>query len=83
MTYSYLLQVVFLFLLFVKSIKGQLISKRFFGWSIFSKKRTNEFVFTTMRRVFVRFFEEIDHPKKPFRNYLTNLKTILREGLSK
>ena len=31
-----------------------------------SKKRTNEFVFTTMRRVFVGFFEEIEDKKKPF-----------------
>ena len=32
----------------------------------------NEFVvFTTMRRVFVRFLEEIEDTKKTFRNYLT------------
>ena len=48
--------------------KGQVISKRFLGSSISSKKRTNEFVFTTMRIVFVRFLEEIDDLKKPFRN---------------
>ena len=36
-----------------------------------SKKQTNEFVFTTMRRVFVRFLEEIEDTKKTFRNYLT------------
>ena len=36
-----------------------------------SKKRTNEFVFTTMRRVFVRFLEEIEDTKNTFRNYLT------------
>ena len=36
-----------------------------------SKKRTNEFVFTTMQRVFVRFLEEIEDTKKTFRNYLT------------
>ena len=29
-----------------------------------SKKRMNEFVFTTMRRVFVRFLEEIEDIKK-------------------
>ena len=40
--------------------KGQLISKWFFGLSISSKKRTNEFDFTTKRLVFVRFLEEID-----------------------
>ena len=33
-----------------------------------SKKRTNEFVFTTMRWVLVRFFEEIEVTKKTFRN---------------
>ena len=32
-----------------------------------SKKRTNEFVFTTMRRVFVSFLEEIEDTKKAFR----------------
>ena len=48
--------------------KGQLISKWFLGSSISSKKRRNEFVFTSMQRVFVRFFEEIDDLKKPFRN---------------
>ena len=47
-------------------IKGQLISKWFLGSSISSKKRTNEFVFTSMRHVFVRFLEKIDDPKKPF-----------------
>ena len=31
----------------------------------------NEFVFTTMRCVFVRFLEEIEDSKKAFRNYLT------------
>ena len=36
-----------------------------------SKKQTNEFVFTTMRCVFVRFLEEIEDTKKTFRNYLT------------
>ena len=36
-----------------------------------SKKRTNEFVFTTMRRVFIRFLEEIEDTKIIFRNYLT------------
>ena len=36
-----------------------------------SKKRTNEFIFTSMRRVFVRFLEEIKDSKNAFRNYLT------------
>ena len=52
-------------------IKGQLISKANCQAVNSSKKRTNEFVFTTMRRVFVRFLEEIEDTKKTFRNYLT------------
>ena len=52
-------------------LKGKLISKWFMRSSISSKKRTNEFVFTSMRIVFVRFLEEIDDLKKPFRNLLT------------
>ena len=36
-----------------------------------SKKWTNEFAFTTMRHVFVRFLEEIEDSRKAFRNYLT------------
>ena len=36
-----------------------------------SKKRTNEFIFTSMRCVFVRFLEEIEDSKKAFQNYLT------------
>ena len=52
-------------------IKGQLISKANCQAMNSSKKRTNEFVFTTMRRVFVRFLEEIEDSKKAFRNYLT------------
>ena len=44
--------------------KGQLISKANCQVVISSKKRTNEFVFTTMRRVFVRFLEEIEDTKK-------------------
>ena len=50
--------------------KGQLISKRFLGSSISSKKWTKKFVFTTVRNDFVRFLEEIDDLKKPFRNWL-------------
>ena len=38
--------------------KGQLISKANCQAVDSSKKRTNEFVFPTMRRVFVRFLEE-------------------------
>ena len=51
--------------------KGQLISKANCQAVNSSKNRTNEFVFTTMRRVFVRFLEEIEDTKKTFRNYLT------------
>ena len=53
------------------SHKGQLISKANCQALNSSKKRTNEFVFTTMRRVFVRFLEEIEDSKKAFWNYLT------------
>ena len=48
--------------------KGQLISKKKCQAKDSSEKRTNEFVFTSMRLVFVRFLEEIDDLKKPFRN---------------
>ena len=48
--------------------KGQLISKENCHAVNSSKKRTNEFVFTTMQRVFVRFLEEIEVTKKTFRN---------------
>ena len=56
---------------FFPRAKGQLISKANHQAVNSSKKRTNEFVFTTMRRVFVRFLEEIEDTKKTFRNYLT------------
>ena len=51
-----------------KTDKGQLISKANCQAVNSSKKRTNEFVFTTMRRVFVCFLEEIEDTKKTFRN---------------
>ena len=51
--------------------KGQLISKANCQAKDSSKKRTNEFVFTGMRRVFVRFLEESSARKKTFRDYLT------------
>ena len=44
--------------------KGQLILKANFQAEDSSKKRTNEFVFTSKRRVFVRFFEESVARKK-------------------
>ena len=52
----------------VPPTKSQLISKANCQAMNSSKKRTNEFVFTTMRRVFVRFLEEIEDTKKAFRN---------------
>ena len=52
--------------------KGQLISKANCQAEDSSKKRTNEFVFTNMRRVFVRFLEESLARKKTFRDYLTS-----------
>ena len=55
--------------------KGQLISKAYCQAVNSSKKRTNEFVFTTMRRFFIHFLEEIEDSKKTFRNHLT-LKSI-------
>ena len=51
-----------------KLLKGQLISKANCQAVNSSKKRTNEFVFTTMRRVFVCFLEEIEVTKKTSRN---------------
>ena len=51
--------------------KGQLISKTNCQAVNSSKKQTNEFVFTGMRRVFVRFFRRILGQKKSFRDYLT------------
>ena len=51
--------------------KGQLISKRNSQAEDSPKKRTNEFVFTSMRRVFVRFLGESLARKKSFRDYLT------------
>ena len=44
--------------------KGHLISKANCQAVNSSKKRTNEFVFTTMRHVFVRVLEEIEDKKK-------------------
>ena len=48
--------------------KGQLISKANCQALNSSKKRTNEFRFTTMRRDYDRFLEEIEDTKKSFRN---------------
>ena len=51
--------------------KGQLISKTNGQAEDSPKKRTNKFVFTSMRRVFVRFWENPRLEKKTFRDYLT------------
>ena len=51
--------------------KGQLISKANCQAEDSSKKRTNEFIFTSMRRVFVRFLGESSARKKSFWDYLT------------
>ena len=58
----------------VASSKGQLISKAYYQAMNPSKKRMKEFIFTTMRRVFVRFLEEIIFNKNKFRNQLTFTK---------
>ena len=48
--------------------KGQTNSKWFFQADVSPKKRTNKFVFTTCRLVFVCFLEESEDTKKTFRN---------------
>ena len=50
--------------LYFEFTKGQLISKANCHAEDSSKKRTNEFVFNSMRRVFVCFLEEIEDSKK-------------------
>ena len=52
-------------------IKGHLISKANCQAEDSSKKRKNEFVFTSMRRVFVRFLEDSSARKKTFWDHLT------------
>ena len=52
-------------------VKGQLISKANCQAVNSSKKQTNEFIFTSMQRVFVCFLEELEDFKKTFQNYLT------------
>ena len=52
--------------------KGQLISKANCEAVNSSKKPTNEFIFTSMRPIFVCFLEEIEDTIKTFRNYLTS-----------
>ena len=53
---------------FSSSYKGQLISKANWQAEDSPKKRTNEFVFTSMRRVFVRFLGESSALTICFRN---------------
>ena len=60
-------KVLHVVLIFMSS-KGQLNSKANGQAVNSSKKRTNEFIFATMRHVFVRFLEEIEDTKKAFRN---------------
>ena len=54
---------------FLGHFKGQLISKANCQAMNSSKKRTNEFVFTSMRHVFVRFLGESSARKKRFEIY--------------
>ena len=46
--------------------KGHLILKANYQAMNSSKKQTNEFISTTMRRVFVYFMEEIEDKKRHF-----------------
>ena len=63
------------------SFKGQLILKANCEAEDSSKKRTNEFVFTSMRRLFVRFLEESLARNKTFRDYLTFSNTKKKSPL--
>ena len=56
--------------LYLTVTKGQLIPKANYQAVNSSKKWTSEFIFTTMRHVFVHFLEEIEDNKETFRNYL-------------
>ena len=49
--------------MFLPEFKGQIISKVNRQTVNSSEKRTNEFVFTTMGRVFIRFLKEIEDTK--------------------
>ena len=59
--------------------KGHLIWKANCQAVNSSKKRTNEFVFTRVRCVFVRFLEEIEDSKRAFRNHLTYSWAIFKD----
>ena len=67
----------------IDCFKGQLISKANCQAEDSSKKRTNEFVFTSMRRVFVRFSGESSARKKKFRDYLTFNKQRCNTNMGK
>ena len=54
--------------LYLTVTKGQLIPKANYQAVNSSKKWSSEFIFTTMRRVFVRFLEEIEDTKETFQN---------------
>ena len=56
---------------FIPFKQCQLISKANCQAVNSSKKQTNEFIFTSMQRVFVHILEEIEDSKKTFRNHLT------------
>ena len=60
-------------------VKGQLILKANCQAVNSSKKRMNEFVFTTMRHVFVRFLEEIEDTKKGI-SKLTDLYMLISKS---
>ena len=49
-------------------VEGQTKLKWFFQADVSSKKWTNEFDFTSIRLVLVRFLEEIEDAKKTFQN---------------
>ena len=55
-----------IYIIFCQNFKGQLISKKILKPRILQKKRTNKFVFTSMRRVFVCFLRESSARKKSF-----------------
>ena len=54
----------------ILSPEGQLILKANCQAVNSSKKRMNEFIFTTVWRVYVHFLEDIEDSKKAFWNYL-------------
>ena len=64
----------------ITPVKGQLISNANCQSLNSSKNQTNEFVFTSMRRVFVRFLEEIEDSTETFWNYLT-FNWVFRKGI--